>query len=318
MNLRPVTAVATRIGAAALTLLAVSFVLFVAVEALPGDPAQTVLGVDASAEQRERWRAEWGLDRPLPERYADWLGAIVRGDPGISMISRLPVAEQIATPLHYTVVLVAFSFAFALVVSLACGIPAGLRPGGRVDRFLSGSAVVIIAVPQFVIAVLLTTVFAVNLGWLPAVSMVPLGQTWLDRPDVLVLPVLTLGSFGAAWATRIVRAAVADANGPNVEAARLAGLPVGRVLRRHLLPSTVPTLAQAYAWLLGGLFAATTVVERVFNYPGLSAALLSAIRNHDFPLLEAIGLIFSLAVIVALLVADVLGYLCNPRARTGS
>ncbi|HEX2145871.1 MAG TPA: ABC transporter permease [Glycomyces sp.] len=316
MTLRTWAAVAVRIGAAALTLLAVSFVLFVAVEALPGDPAQTVLGIEASAEQREQWRQEWGLDRPLPERYADWLFGIAQGDPGVSMITGQPVAEQIAEPLHYTTVLVAFSFALALVVSLACGIPAGLRPGGRLDRLLSGSAVLIIAVPQFVIAVLLTAVFAINLGWLPAVSLVPLGQTWIDRPDVLVLPVLTLGSFGAAWATRMVRAAVTDADGPNVEAARLAGLSAGRVLRRHLLPRTVPTLAQAFAWLLGGLFAATTVVERVFNYPGLSSMLLSAIRNHDFPMLEAIGLVLSLIVIAALLIADLLGYLFNPRART--
>jgi peptide/nickel transport system permease protein len=318
MTMRTVGAVASRIGAAALTLLAVSFVLFIAVEALPGDPAQTVLGIDASPEQREQWRQQWNLDRPLPERYADWLGGIVRGDPGTSMITGLPVGEAITVPLQYTTVLVVFSFLLALVVSLACGIPAGLRPGGSLDRLLSGSAIVVIAVPQFVIAVLLTTVFAIQLGWLPAVSLIPLGQSWIDRPDMLVLPVLTLGSFGAAWATRMVRAAVADANGPNVEAARLAGIPPWRLLLRHLLPSTVPTLAQTYAWLLGGLFAATTVVERVFNYPGLSEMLLSAIRNHDFPMLEAIGLVLSVVVITALLTADVLGHLFNPRARTGT
>lgn len=316
MIVRSLGAVAARTGAAALTLLVVSFVLFVTVEALPGDPAQTVLGLDASEAQRELWRQEWHLDRPLPQRYSDWLIGVLNGDAGISMITRQPVAEAIATPLYYTTVLVAFSFAFALIVSLACGIPAGLRPGGRIDRLLSGAAVVVIAVPQFVIAVMLTAVFAIALGWLPAVSFVPLGQSWIDRPDILVLPVLTLGGFGAAWAARIVRAAVADANGPNVEAARLAGLPPGRVLRRHLLPHTVPALAQAYAWLFGGLFAATTVVEQVFNYPGLSAMLLSSIRNHDFPMLEAIGLVLSFAVIMAFLLADVLGRLFNPRART--
>ncbi|GAB3227213.1 ABC transporter permease [Glycomyces halotolerans] len=316
MTLRTVLAVAARIGAAALTLLAVSFVLFVAVEALPGDPAQTVLGVDASAQQRELWRREWNLDRPLPQRYADWLSGVLHGDLGISMITRRPVADEIGAPLYYTTVLVAFSFALALVVSLACGIAAGLRTGGRGDRLLSGAAVVIIAVPQFVIAVMLTAVFAIALEWLPAVSLIPLGETWLDRPEILVLPVLTLGSFGAAWATRMVRAAVSNADGPNVEAARLAGLPAGRVIRRHLLPNTAPTLAQAYAWLLAGLFAATTVVERVFNYPGLSKLLLSSIRNHDFPVLEAIGLVFSIIVIAALLTADLLGYVFNPRART--
>src|SRR6266511_1341618 len=290
MNL--LTLVLRRLAAAAGVVLAASVLLFVGSQVLPGDAASASLGVSADADEVAKVRAELGLDRR-------------------------PVAEVMAAPLADTALLVAITAAVTLVVAAALGTAAGLRPGSRLDRILSGSAVAVVSVPQFVTASLLVLLLATTLHVLPAVSLVPFGGTPLDRPEILVLPVLSLALFAAAWASQIVRAAVLDADAaPYVEAARLAGVPERRVLWRHLLPATVPPCAQMFGWLIGALFGGTTVVERVFGYPGLSQTLVDSVRHHDTPVLEGVGLVLAAILVACLLVADVFGELADPRSRT--
>ncbi|HEX6969964.1 MAG TPA: ABC transporter permease, partial [Micromonosporaceae bacterium] len=233
------------------------------------------------------------------------------------LVTGRPVTEVLAEPVAYTALLVLIAGSVTLVLSLVVGVTAGLRPGSRLDRLISGAALVAVSIPQFVTAVALVIVFAVILGALPAVSLVPLGGTPLDRPEILVLPVAALALFATAWASQLVRATVVDANSaPNVEAARLAGLPEPVVVWRHVLPATVPACAQAFAWLLSGLFGGTAVIERVFNYPGLSKVLVDAVRQHDAPVLEAVGLLMAVTLIMALLIADLVGLLATPKLRT--
>ncbi|SDD62291.1 ABC transporter permease [Actinokineospora iranica] len=317
--MRALVFVLRRLLAAAGTLLAVSVVLFAGSEVLPGDAASASLGINATAEQTALVRAELGLDRPLAVRYLEWIGNAVQGDLGVSVLERAPVAEIVAIPLADTALLTLLAALATIVIATALGLAAGLRPGSRIDRLLSGGALVAVSIPQFVIAGLLVLLFSSVLGWLPAVSLVPAGGAPIDRPEILILPVASLTIFAAAWASRLIRAIVIDANtAPNVEAARLAGLPERQVIRRHLIPATIGPAAQAYAWLASALFGGTAVIEQIFNYPGLSETLVNAVRHHDTPVLEGVGLLLAGIIIGSLVIADLIGLLVNPKLRTAA
>ncbi|PJN39967.1 ABC transporter permease [Streptomyces sp. CB02959] len=312
----PAVACGRRLAGAAATLLAASAVLFAAAEVLPGDAAASALGGSATAGQLTQLRAQLGLDRPLVVRYADWIGAALGGDLGRSTADGRPVRAIIAGPLADTLLLVGLCAALTVLLALAVGLAAGLRPGGRLDRVLSGGAVVLVSLPQFVTAGILVLVCASWLGVLPAVSLVPFGASPLARPEVLVLPVAALTLFSAAWASRMVRAAVADAAAaPHVAAARLAGLSERRVVVRHLLPTAAGPCAQVFGWLAGALVGGTAVVEQVFNYPGLSRELVAAVEHHDSAVLEGVGLLMAAAVVGGLVLADLVGMAVDPRLR---
>lgn len=310
---------ARRLLATAATLFAVAVVLFAGSEVLPGDVASASLGPDATTEDVERQRAELGLDRPWPLRFAEWAAAALRLDLGTSAMSRESVVDIVGEPLAATALLVGITAAVTVPLAMGIGLISGLRRGGRVDRALSAVSVVAVSIPQFVTAGLLVLVFADLVPVLPAISLPPLGGTPLDRPEILVLPVFALTLFGASWAGRIVRAAVIDADGmPHVEAARLAGLPERVVVFRHLLPAALPPCAHTFAWLLSGLFGGTAVVEIVFNYPGLSQTLVAAVRNHDTAVLEGVGLLLAVIIILSFILADVLVMAVDPRLRVAA
>jgi peptide/nickel transport system permease protein len=305
-----------RLVAAAGTLLAVSVILFAASEVTPGDAATASLGANATPDQVAALRAAWGLDRPLPQRYAAWVGSLRHGHLGTSLATGRPVADLVAEPFAYTALLVLLAGTATVVLAGTVGVLAGRHPGSRLDRALTGAAVTVVAIPQFVVAVLLVLLFAALLHILPAVSLVPFGGNPLDQPSILVLPVLALVLPAAAWASRLVRAVVVDANAaPHAEAARLAGLAEHTVMFRHVLPATVGPCAQVFAWLVSALFGGTAVVEQVFNYPGLSGVLLDAVRHHDPAVLEGVGLLLACLVVGAILLADVVGVLADPKLR---
>ncbi|WP_328902092.1 MULTISPECIES: ABC transporter permease [unclassified Streptomyces] len=308
-----------RLLAACALFLAVSFLLFAGSEVLPGDAAAAALGPNTTPEQIAALHSEWGLDQPWAMRWAKWLLAAVQGDLGTSMFSRQPVTELVSQPFMETSLLVLLAAAIAVPLALVLGTLSGLRPGSRTDRVLSGTSVTLVSIPQFVTASLLALVFSSLLGLLPSVVMPPIGGRVWDRPEDLVLPVAALSVFAIAWAARLVRSTVMDADSlPSVEAARLAGLPEGVVLRRHLLPAVVPPCAHAFAWLVSGLFGGTAVVEQVFSYPGLSGVLVGAVRHHDTPVLEGVGLLLGGVIILALATADVIALLATPRLRTAA
>jgi peptide/nickel transport system permease protein len=193
----------------------------------------------------------------------------------------------------------------------------GTREGRRVDTILSAGTMINYAIPTFVTAVVLSAVFGVWLEVLPPVSLVPLGGNALDRPSILVLPVVAMALPTIAWGARLTRAAVAEASRtPHVEAARLAGITESRVLWRHLLPTALPPIAQVFARLAAVLLASTVVVETVFNYPGLGLALVQATTSRDVALVQGIGLLLAAIEICAYVLADLVGVLAVPKLRT--
>jgi len=305
-----------RVLRALVLLLVVSIVMFAAVAVLPGDPATIILGAVATQSEVDALRQELRLDQPVAERYLHWLSGAAHGDLGKSVGTQTPVAELIGARLGPTVTLGLSAFALVVVVSLALGLWMGSRPGGRADTGVSTASLLFLSVPEFVVAGLLLAIFAFWLGLVPPVSLIPAGESAIAHPELLVLPVLSLALPATAWATRLVRASVFDAHRlPHVEAARLSGLPERRVLVRHLLPSALGPIAQAFAVLAGFVIGGAIVIENIFGYPGLGTLLVQAASQRNVPVVQGLGLLMAAAVIASFLLADLVALVANPAIR---
>ena len=269
-----------RIAQALLTFAVTVVLAFWLVDTLPGDAA-TASFVTTDASWLARRRAELGLDITVAERFVEWLGGLVRGDPGFSA-SGIPVVDQISEPLARTGLLLLAAIPVAAVAGIGGGMIAGARAGSRTDRTTSLFAAVLLATPEFVLAVILVTVLSIQLGLLPPVSLVPLGGSPLDRPQILILPAVTAGLAVGAWLQRTVRAVVAaEAARPHVRSARLAGIPPLAVFMRHLLPGATGPIVQLCALAVPGLIGASLVVEVAFGYAGAGSLLVTLIANRD-------------------------------------
>lgn len=307
-----------RVLVSILTLLLVSALIFFFVEILPGDVASRILGRDATPESLAMLRERLHLNDPAALRYARWLGAVVTGDLGTALTSARPINEILAPRIVNTLLLSAF--AFAVYVPLAL-IPAAVQAINRdrpLDHALSVVTLVLVSMPEFLLATLLLIVFVAYARLFPAMSLVDETTSFTDFVRAVTLPGLTLGIVMAVYAVRMLRdnlIEVLDAD--FIRMAELKGLSRRRVLVRHALPNAlVPTLnvtAINLAYLVGGV----VVVERVFAFPGFGSLLVDALQLRDAPLVEATVLITALVYIGANLIADVGAILLNPRLRTG-
>ncbi len=291
----------------AATLAATCFVIFLILDLLPGDAASQQLGMKATPELLAARRHELGLDRPVLVRFVEWSTGVFRGDLGNVLASGQPVAAMISGPLGRSTSLMMLGLAGIAVLGVGGGIMAGVRAGSRIDKALSSGALSIICIPEFVIGTFLVLVFSTWLHVLPAVSLVPIGGSMLSRPAALVLPVMTLMLLGSAMLIRQVRALVTQqAERPHVEAARVAGLAEVTVLRSHLLPGAVVSIAQACAAVVPYLVGGTVIIERVFAFPGLGSVLISAVSNREPELLMGCVLIIVGLSLLAYTCADTL------------
>ncbi len=296
--------------------LLVSMVLFAAVELLPGDAATTILGQNATPERVDALRADLRLDEGVVSRYSSWIGGVVQGDLGTSVVSQRPVWSVIETPARNSLILGAVAFSWMALVAVGLGVLGGRNPGGRADRLTTTATSTVASVPDFVMGGLLIVVFATWIDLFPSVSLVPVGESPLDDPIILVLPAATLALVGGSFGARLIRAVVADAAvTPHVDAAVLAGLPEHRVILRHLLPTVVAPVAQVLASLVPYAVGGAIVVERLFGYPGVGAALVDQLAARDVTVVEAIGLLLTGVVLAALYLADVVGAAADPRRR---
>ncbi|PID53910.1 MAG: peptide ABC transporter permease [Micrococcales bacterium] len=309
-----------RLGLAALTLWLVSLIVFVATSAL-GDPVRAILGKDfeVSPERVATIRAELNLDEPPLTRYGSWLGSLLRGDLGTSVTNGLPVADLIGGKALNSAFLVLIVAVFMVPLSVGLAMLTARGRGGPLDRGIQTVTLALAGIPEFVTGILLVTLLSTSVfHLLPAVTVLPVGTMPWQRPWSLILPVATLVVAVTPYLTRILRSNLLETlDSDYVELARLKGIPENLVLRRHALPNTVvPTIqvtALQLAWLVGG----AVLIEYLFNYPGIGAALVDAVRNSDFPVVQALAMIIAAAYILLNLAADVLSILFTPRARTG-
>ncbi|MGW2161912.1 ABC transporter permease [Nonomuraea sp. NPDC001699] len=279
--------------------------VFVVVEALPGDAA------DATAERGEseanvaRRRTLLGLDQPVFLRFLRWMAGLPTGDLGVSARGE-KVWDLLAGPLPNTLLLGGIALAVTVATALAVGCWAALHPGSVTDRVTSASATAVLALPEFVIAVALVLVFALWTDLLPAATLAGADgspASW----TMLVLPVLALAIPQIGWNARIVRGAIADeARAPHVAAAVLDGLQPRRVLSHHLLPGALPAIAVGAATSTGMLLGGAVAVETIFNYPGVGTLLAGAVADRDTPIIAGVVALTGLAITCVLLVADLI------------
>lgn len=310
--------IARRTGLALVTLLLVSAVIFTVSGLLPGDAAQEVLGQTATPEQVAALRHEMGLDQPGPVRYARWLGGIVMGDPGQSMVANKPVAEIISERLPNTLTLAALAALVAVPFAFLIGISSAVTRGGKLDRSLNVLTLSMVALPEFLVATIAVLIFAVKLLWLPSIALVPQDPTFGQFVRAYAMPVLVLAVGVVAQLGRMVRAAViSELDRPYVEMARLKGVLPTRLIFRHVLPNAVGPIVNAMALSLSYLFGGAIIVETIFNYPGLASLMVNAVTSRDMPLLQACAMIFCTAYLLLVLIADMVAILANPRLRHG-
>lgn len=313
-----------RIVAGLATLVVASFLIFLATNALPGDVANTVLGRNATPDRIAALNRALDLDRPLLTRYGSWLGGVVQGDLGQSAVERAqgsadaPVSALIGTPLLNTLILTAIAIVLLIPLSLLLGTIAGTRAGRPLDRGISLVTLLLAVMPEFVLGTLLILLFFTWLDILPPVALVPPGSSPLSHIQDLILPVLTLLGLTAAYATRQIRAGVAEVSRREyVAMARLDGLPRQRVLWRYVvrnaLAPSVQSFAQSITYLLGGII----VVETLFGYPGIGSLLVNVVTTRDVTVVQSVSLILAAAYIAINIVADLIVVLLVPRLRTG-
>ena len=304
-----------RIGLTLVTLVIVSMTVFAAAEVLPGDVARTILGPYATKAQVDALDHQLGADQPLPVRYWNWATDFVQGDWGTSPVQNTEVRPYVLGRFKNSLILAAFALVLIVPLSIGLGVVAALNYGRSLDRIITITGLSVIALPEFVMGVVLIVVFAVQLGWFPVISQVP-GTNPVDWFRQLLLPSLPLMFVLFGYVSRMARAGTVDAlQSDYARTAVLKGLPRRTVVWRHVLRNallpTITVVAVQIGYLVGGL----VVVESLFSYPGIGQLILTAATGHDLPTLEAAVLLIALVYTAANLVADVLYAVLNPRVR---
>jgi peptide/nickel transport system permease protein len=298
-----------------LTLLAVSVVVFAVMNVLPGDPALTILGMDASDDALAALREQLGLNEPLVTRYFCWVWNALQGDFGLSHSFRVPVSELIAERLPMTISLAVAGMLVTLVLALSLGITAAAqhrRGGDWGVMFLSQLG---IAVPAFWLSILLVMLFAVKLRWLPPGGF----AGWSDPVAALrslILPTVALALVQSAVLARVTRSSALEVMRQDfVRTARASGLSQRRVLWRHVLPNALVPIVTIVGMQFAALVTGTIVIENVFYLPGLGRLIFQSIANRDLPTVQALVMLFAAIVVTANFVVDLLYVVIDPRLK---
>lgn len=324
------TIIAQRLALGLLTLLIVSIVIFAAVNMLPGDFAELILGQGATPEAVTAIRSDLGLDQPPVARYFTWLGGVMQGDLGNSFAQAnfanfagadvnsglTSVADQIRPRFANTMFLALVTAAIAVPLSLTLGVLAALFRNSLFDRIANVGTLTSISSPEFFLAYVLILFLAVLNPWLPSLSNIYDGMGFGERLQRTLLPALTLTLVVTAHMMRMTRAAIINLlASPYIEMARLKGLSPMRVILRHALPNALAPIINVVALNLAYLITGVVVVEVVFVYPGIGQLFVDSVKIRDIPVVQACCLIFAAAYILLNLTADILSILSNPRLR---
>ena len=293
-----------------------SLVVFAIVYLIPGDPVDAMLGQDAERSAREALRRELGLDQPLWLQYVSWLARVAQGDLGRSIRAQQPVRDLIVEKLPATLLLTTSAAVIALLIAFPAGIIAAVRRNTVVDLLAMVGALLGVSIPSFWSGIMLILIFALTLGWLPAMGYVRPTADPVATLRYLILPALTLGSVMAGSVTRQVRAQLLQELGRDyVRTARSKGLREPGVVVRHALRNSlipaVTVLGVQFSVLLGG----AVITEQIFAWPGVGQLAVNAIVNRDYPVLQGVILTVALLVTLVNLAVDVLYVVLDPRLR---
>ncbi len=301
----------TRVAALVVTLLVASFLIFAALYLAPGDPATLLAGGRATPALLEQIRVQNHLNDPVWARYWDWLSGAVRGDLGESFIYRQSVTSLLAPRAGTTIFLVVYAAIIILSVGITLGLSSALRR--RLGAVVTVGTAIGMATPAFVAAILLITVFAVNLGWFPVFGS---GEGFVDRLWHLTLPAIALAFAWVAYVAQITKAAVREElTREHVETARSRGIPGLLIVRRHVLRNAMIPITTVAGLTVAGLIAGAVVVEQAFGLNGLGSFLVQAAGQKDFAVVQAIALLLVATFVIANALVDLVNGLLDPRLR---
>jgi peptide/nickel transport system permease protein len=299
--------------------LGVTVLSFWVISLIPGSPAQALLGLEATPEQVRAMEIQLGLDRPAHERYLDWLGGAVTGDLGTSLVSGQPVSEQIWGRLGVSAELVLLALLSALVVAVPVALLAARRPGGFFDRLTMVVNMVGLSIAPFVLALVLSFIFAVRMGVLPAIGFVPLGESVGGNLEAMILPTASLAIPLFCTYTRFLRGDLVDQmQGQDyVVTAQAKGIDPWRVLVRHAFRNSSYGLINVVGLNLGTLIGITVIIESIFALPGIGQLLLQAINARDMVVVQSVVVVFAVITVLGNLLADLVHAVLDPRIRYG-
>jgi peptide/nickel transport system permease protein len=294
----------------------VALFVFLLLRLTPGDPAAIIAGDTATPEQLEAIRTSLGLNDPLVVQFFNWIGQLLRGDFGTSILSGKPVIELIADRMEPTISLALTTIILSVIIAVPLGVIAAWKQGTIIDRFVMLLSVLGFSVPVFVIGYLMISLFSMQLNWFPVQGFRPIGEGVGDFFHRIALPTFTLTLLYIALIARITRTSMLEILGDDyVRTARAKGLPEHKVLMRHALRNcSVPIITVigiGFALIISGV----VVTESVFNLPGLGRLTVDAVLSRDYPVIQAVILLASLIYVVINLLIDIAYVLLDPRIR---
>ncbi len=305
-----------RLAAGVFILFGVSILITLGVEFLSGDVCSAVLGQAAEPATVAACQVQLGLDQPMHIRYVEWLVNVVQGDFGTSLANKREVAELLGKRMGNTLYLAGTTAIFAVPIGILLGVIAALYRNSVIDHTISSSTLATISSPEFFVAYVLMAIFAVKLGWLPAISNVDSSMGFWARLQVSALPVMTLTLVTVAHMMRMTRASIVSLlASPYIEMAKLKGLKPGRIIIKHALPNAWSPIIQVVVLNLAYMIVGVVVIEVVFVYPGMGALIVDGVLLRDLPIVQGTGIVFAAVYVLLFLLADVLSILANPRLR---
>jgi len=308
--------IARRLLAAIPVIIMVAVVVFAMLRLTPGDPAAILAGDDATTEQLEQIRQSMGLDKPILTQFAVWVGQLVQGDLGQSLLSRKPVLDLIGERVGPTVALAVSVLIVTILVAIPMGIIAARHRGKLLDRVVMTLSVFGFSVPVFVVGYLIIYLLALKLGWFPVQGYRPLAAGFWPFAQRLVLPTLALSGIYIALVARITRSSIIEVmNEDYIRTARAKGARETTILLRHALKNAAVPIVTIIGIGVAALITGVVVTESVFNLPGLGRLVVEAVLARDYPIIQGLILLFSLAYIVINLIVDVLYTVFDPRIR---
>lgn len=306
--------VVQRLLLALVVVLGITFVVFMIMQIVPGDPARVILGPYASDESVAGLRDRLGLDRPFFEQYLTWLSKVARGDFGQSLLNGQEVAPQLRGRIGPSFELAMVSLVIGLVIAFPIGIISALKPGSAIDIIATIFSQIGVSVPSFWMGILLIIIFSLNLELLPPSGYTPIGEDAGDWLAHIILPAFTAGFVSASIQTRFIRSAMLDVLNANyVQTARAKGLTERRVVMRHALRNALINIVTIIGLQITALFSGIVIVEVVFSWPGLGRLAFNAVEERDYPLLQGAVMVVAIMVTLVNLFVDLLYFLLDPR-----
>jgi ABC-type dipeptide/oligopeptide/nickel transport system permease component len=297
------------------TLFAVLTIVFVLARVLPGDPAQTILGDQATQEALENMRHRLGVDKPIPAQYAEFLVDAVRGKWGTSLVTGKPVVDEVRNVLPYTIELTVTAIIVGAIIGVPLGTWSAIHRNRWIDYLARIGSLLGLSFPAFVSAILLLLAFAIELRWFPVISAGRLDDP-VERLRNLALPAINLGIIMAAYVTRVTRSSMLEVLGEDyIRTARAKGVPRRAIVWRHALRNALIPVVTVVGLYLGILIGNSVLTEIVFNRPGLGKLMVSALNQRDYTVLQGMMVVYAFVIVIVNLLTDLTYGFIDPRVK---